>query len=51
LDQVELVQLVTRMLKNDTISRKQERLADKILKFMEDPMQILNQILSSYITL
>lgn len=51
LDQGELVQLVNRMLKNDTISRKQERLADKILKFMEDPMQILNQILSSYITL
>jgi predicted glycosyltransferase len=51
LDQVELVQLVNRMLKNDTISRKQERLAGKILKFMEDPMQILNQILSSYITL
>ncbi len=46
-----LVQLVNRILKHETISKRQERLANRILKSMEDPMLKLNQILDSYATL
>jgi len=46
-----LVQLVNRVLKHETISKRQERLANRILKSMEDPMLRLNQILDSYVTL